>query len=118
MKPGDRVRKCVLYLTDGSHELRTGRRCRFELVTVATLHEALACLRSMRIDIVVVEYSLPWHIGVALLEDLSHRRPGHLRVLTGTERWDEDVARVVSIGTAHQYVPRAELARALIDEDT
>jgi len=116
MEVGNKKRKRVLYLADGrdeGQELRSRPSWRFELLTVFALHDALACLRHLRIDVVVVEYDLPWHIGVSLLDDLRHRQPRLHRVITGTEEYSADLARLVAIGVAHQYLPREAFARAL-----
>jgi CheY-like chemotaxis protein len=76
-------------------------------------HEALACVRSMPIDLVVTDLQMPELDGLGLVRRLRDQGPC-VPVILITAHGSEDLAIEALHAGAASYVPKSELAQSLV----
>jgi len=110
----ERTRQCILLVGDDLEVQAVLRpRSRSVLLRARTLERALAYLRCIRIDVVVVECGVPSRAQLGLLEELRTRYPSVRRVVTGRQLQTTELADLVETGVAQQLLPRDKVMELL-----
>ena len=109
----------VLFVDDdpnllrGQRRMLHGMRDEWEMTFVHSGAEALIVLKDHDIDVLVTDMRMPGMNGAELLNQVSHRHPGVIRIVLSGYAENDTVASTV--GTSHQYLDKPCNAQRLIE---